>query len=122
MTSPAPVPVPRRVVLGEVAAADPDQRDEIHDFVVVEVVDQFAQRRLGRVVALVKTLLAVLARVDFRSGIGFVRKVLEVERAGFENDVLDLVEADFSSAGSSPSLIAERFAMGFIPPSRNHIR
>jgi hypothetical protein len=88
------IPCRGEFVLAEVAAADPDQRDEINDFVVVEVVDQFAQLRLGRVVALVKTLLAVLTRVEFLSGIGFVRKVLEVERAGSDNDVLDLVEAD----------------------------
>ena len=122
MTLPRQLPCRDEFVLAEVAAADPDQRDDIDDFVVVEVVDEFAQLRLGRIVALVKILLAVLARVEFRPGIGFVRKVLEVERAGSANDVLDLVEADVSSAGSSPSLIAERLAIASIPPWWNHIR
>src|ERR1019366_5934545 len=78
----------------EVAAANPHQRDQVDSLIVVEIVDQFAQFRLGRVVTLIQVLLAVLGRVGRGAGIGLVRKFLEIELAGLEDDVANLVEAN----------------------------
>ena len=77
MTLPRQLPCRGEFVLAEVAAADPDQRDEIDDFVVVEVVDQFAQLRLGRIVALVKMLLAVRPASSSAPGSGSSGKSLK---------------------------------------------
>src|SRR5580692_401326 len=83
-----------KFVDAEVATANPDQRNEIDDFVIIEVVNQIAQLGLGRVIAFVQTLLAVVAGVGVRTGIRFIRKLLLVEFASLKDDVLKLVDTD----------------------------
>src|SRR6202030_666180 len=78
----------------KIAAANPYQSYEVDHLLVVEVVDQFAQFRLGWILALVQLFLAILRGIGLLAGFGFIREHLDIEGARFESDVLDFVEAD----------------------------